>query len=292
MASLFTIAILSMASTVSTMTKYVENERIAGERRMDALYSKKTETLCPGYSNKGMSLCVRQYIKNYKIETASAYTSLTNFVQITANQDRNAKIYDALTAQLISFETLILLQEQLKKENMLCGSLRPSGIQHLLEIKQICASEEEQFRKQQEKNKKYIQDRLVEIKGRALASLPPNARGWHNDKTKELQLLLKNNFEKKFYTEQEYKISAKDIVNQHKTTIKTSCEKLDIRYKALFNQQNPCEVTFSALLMSCVGLKDLRHPASMKDKELAELVQQPLSCFYGKVQEYLTERKL
>ncbi len=272
------------------MTKYVESERIAGERRMDALYSKKTETLCPGYTNKGMSLCVRQYIKNYKIETASAFSSLTNFIQITANQDRNAKIYDAVTAQLISFETLILLQDQLKKENMLCGSLRPSGAQHLLEVKQICASEEEQFRKQQQKNKKYIQRRLVDIQPRAVASAPNESTKWQNDKLRELQGSLKKQFERKFYTEQEYKISAKDIVNQHKTTIKTSCEKLDNRYKALFNQQNPCELTFSTLLLSCVGIKDLRHPASLKQKEMNDLVQQPLPCFYGKVQEYLVRR--
>lgn len=284
------IAIVSWSSTVSTMTKYVENERIAGERRMDALYSKKTETLCPGYSNKGMSLCVRQYIKNYKIETASAYASLTNFIQITANQDRNAKIYDATTALLISFESLTLLQDQLKKENMLCGSLRPSGAQHLLEVKQICASEEEQFRKQQEKNKKYIQDRLVEITSRTVASESPQAKMWRSAKTKELLASLSSQFDKKFYSEKEYKISAKDIVNQHKTTIQTSCEKLDNRYKALFNQQNPCEVTFSTLLLSCVSMKNMRHPASLKEKEMVDLVQQPLPCFYNKVQEYLVSR--
>lgn len=272
------------------MTKYVENERIAGERRMDALYSKKTETLCPGYTNKGMSLCVRQYIKNYKVETASAYTSLTNFIQITANQDRNAKIYDAVTAQMISFETLILLQDQLKKENMLCGSLRPSGAQHLLEVKQICASEEEQFRKQQQKNKKYIQTRLAEIQARSVASEPTPVAKWRAEKLTELHGLLKTQFEKKFYTEQEYKISAKDIVSQHKTTIKISCEKLDERYKSLFNQQNPCEVTFSTLLLSCVNIPKPRHPASLKQKEMNELVQQPLPCFYGKVQEYLVNR--
>jgi hypothetical protein len=275
------------SSTVSIMTRYVEAERVAGERRMEALFAKKTEILCPGYTQKGMSLCVRQYIKNYKVETASSYSALTNFIQIAANQDRNAKIYDASTAQLISFETLVNLQEQLKKENMICQRLKPSGPQHLLEVKQICAAEEEQFRALQETNKKYIQKKLEEVSASVAKETQFGPKAWKIQKQKEISRAIEVSFAKTFFNESQYKITDQDILRQNQTAIKVSCENLDAQYKNQFNQQNPCELKFSQLMLSCVSVKEPRHPASLKPKELLNLIQSPLPCFYGKVQEFI-----
>ncbi len=258
---------------------------------MEALFAKKTEILCPGYTQKGMSLCVRQYIKNYKVETASSYAALTNFIQITANQDRNAKIYDAPTAQLISFETMVSLQEQLKKENMICERLRPSGPQHLLEVKQVCASEEEQFRSLQEKNKKYIQKKLVEVAAAVSQESQMGPKAWKIQKQKEISRAIEVSFGKTFFNESQYKITDQDILRQNQTTIKVSCENLDARYKSQFNQQNPCELKFSQLMLSCVSVKATRHPSSLQPKELIDLIQNPLPCFYGKVQEFIGQAR-
>lgn len=280
---------LLQGSTVSIMTRSVENERIAGERRMDALFGKKTDVLCPGFSQKGMSLCVRQYIKNYKIETATGYSALSTFITIAANQDRNAKIYDATTAQILAMETLVLLQEQLKKENMICGTLRPSGPQNLLEIKQICAQEESQFRKLQEKNKKYIEKKLAEI---------INSKGndknqkWVDAKKAEIYVAARKAFNKTFFNETEYKITENDILDQNKQTVKISCDKLEPKYKIRFSAQNPCEQAFARLLLSCVELPSPREPASIKNKEMMEMVQKPLPCFYNKMQQYLSSEDL
>lgn len=276
---------LTQASTVSIMTRSVENERIAGERRMDALFAKKIDVLCPGFSQKGMSLCVRQYIKNYKIETATGYAALSTFIAIAANQDRNAKIYDATTAQILAMETLVLLQEQLKKENMICGTLKPSGPQNLLEIKQVCAQEEVQFRKLQEKNKKYIEKKLAEII--ATKGNEKNQK-WIDAKKAEIYVSSRKAFHKTFFDEAEYKITENDIVEQHKQTLKTSCEKLEPKYKNRFSTQNTCEQTFSRLMLSCVEISSPRDPASIKNKEMMEMVQKPLPCFYNKMQQYLS----
>lgn len=276
---------LLQASTVSIMTRSVENERIAGERRMDALFAKKTDVLCPGFSQKGMSLCVRQYIKNYKIETATGYSALSTFITIAANQDRNARIYDETTAQILAMETLVLLQDQLKKENMICGTLKPSGPQNLLEIKQICAQEEQQFRKMQEKNKKFIEKKLAEI---IAAKGNDKNKKWIDAKKAEIYVSARKVFQKTFFTESEYKITEKDIIDQHKQTLKISCDKLEPKYKSQFTTQNTCEQVFSRLLLSCIEMTSPRDPASIKNKEMMEMVQKPLPCFYNKMQQYLS----
>ena len=276
---------LAQASTVSIMTRFVENERVAGERRMDALFGKKTDVLCPGFSQKGMSLCVRQYIKNSKIETATGYSALSTFITIAANQDRNAKIYDASTAQILETETLVLLQEQLKKENMICGTLKPSGPQNLLEIKQICAQEEQQFRRLQAKNKKYIEKRLLEIVANKTSD---KNQKWVEAKKAEIYVSSRKAFDKIFFSEGEYKITENDILEQHKQTLKISCDKLEPKYKNQFSGKNSCEQTFSKLLLSCLQMSSPRDPASIKNKEIMELVQKPLPCFYNKMQQYLS----
>lgn len=291
MSYLFTILVsfVSLASTVSIMAKYVDSERVAGERRMEALFSKKTEALCPGSNQKGMSLCVRQYIKNYKVETAISYSSLTNFIQIAANQDRNAKIYDSSTAQLLAFETMLQLQDQLKKENLICNKLEPSGLQNLLEVKQVCAAEEEQLRTQQEKNKKYIQKKLLEIHAEALAEKDIKIKNWKFSKYKDIQAMTERAFAKVLFEESQYQITTQDILKQHMTTIKTSCENLDSQYKTRFNVQNPCELRFSQMMLACLPQLKSRNPANIKMQEMTDFIQKPLPCYYGKVQEFLSQ---
>lgn len=288
---LFFIIFLSKASTVSIMATYVDKERIAGERRMDALFAKKTEILCPGYNQKGMSLCVRQYIKNEKIETSSSFIALSHLVSVAGTQDRNAKIYDEASAQVIGLETLVVLQEQLKRENMICAKLQPSGAQNLLEVKQVCEQEEKQFLSQQEKNKKYIQKQIKELTAKLENQKQPKIKQWLLQKIADLEKSTSSKFNKSFFTEDERKITAKDILHQHRLTIQTSCDKLEPQYKSRFNKQNPCELMFSQLFLSCIDLPAPRSPASLKDKEIVELVQKPLPCFYPKMQEYLTSNE-
>jgi hypothetical protein len=287
---LFTIFFTS-ASTISIMATYVDKERIAGERRMDALFAKKTEILCPGYNQKGMSLCVRQYIKNEKIETSSSYIALSHLVSVAGIQDRNAKIYDEASAQMIGLETLVVLQEQLKRENMVCAKLQPSGARNLLEVKQVCEQEEKQFLSQQEKNKRYIQKQIAELMAKLQDYNQPKIKQWLLQKKVDVEKAASSQFDKSFFSEDERKITAKDILHQHRLTLQTSCDKLEPQYKARFNKQNPCELMFSQLLLSCIDMSAPRSPASLKEKEIVELVQKPLPCFYSKMQEYLTSNE-
>jgi hypothetical protein len=279
---------LASASTISIMATYVDKERVAGERRMDALFAKKTEILCPGYNQKGMSLCVRQYIKNEKIETASSYIALSHLVSVAGTQDSNAKIYDEASAQMIGLETLVVLQEQLKRDNMVCAKLQPSGARNLLEVKQVCEQEEKQFLSQQEKNKRYIQKQIVELMAKLQNYKQPKIKQWLLQKKVDVEKAVNSQFDKSFFSEDERKITAKDILHQHRLTIQTSCDKLEPQYKARFNKQNPCELMFSQLFLSCIDMSAPRSPASLKEKEIVELVQRPLPCFYPKMQEYLT----
>ena len=288
MLSLLFAILLTNASTVSIMVTYVDKERIAGERRMDALFAKKTEILCPGYNQKGMSLCVRQYIKNEKIETSSSYIALSHLISVAGTQDRNAKIYDEASAQMVGMETLVVLQEQLKRENMVCAKLQPSGARNLLEVKQVCEHEEKQFLSQQEKNKKYIQKQTTELITKLQNYKQPKIKKWLLEKKVEVEKAARSQFDKTFFSEDERKITAKDILHQHRLTIQTSCDKLEFQYKARFNKQNPCELAFSQLFLSCIDMPTPRSPASLKEKEIVELVQKPLPCFYPKMQEYLT----
>jgi hypothetical protein len=287
---LFTIFFTS-ASTISIMATYVDKERIAGERRMDALFAKKTEILCPGYNQKGMSLCVRQYIKNEKIETSSSYIALSHLVSVAGIQDRNAKIYDEASAQMIGLETLVVLQEQLKRENMVCAKLQPSGARNLLEVKQVCEQEEKQFLSQQEKNKRYIQKQIAELMAKLQDYNQPKIKQWLLQKKVDVEKAASSQFDKSFFSEDERKITAKDILHQHRLTLQTSCDKLEPQYKARFNKQNPCELMFSQLFLSCIDMSAPRSPASLKEKEIVELVQKPLPCFYSKMQEYLTSNE-
>ncbi len=282
------LLLFANASTVSIMATYVDKERLAGERRMDALFAKKTEILCPGYNQKGMSLCVRQYIQNEKIETSSSYIALSHMVSVAGTQDRNAKIYDEASAQMIGLETLVVLQDQLKRENMICAKLQPSGARNLLEVKQVCEQEEKQFLSQQEKNKKYIQKKTFELVAKLENYKQPKIKQWLLQKKGDVEKATSSQFSKSFFSEDERKITAKDILHQHRLTIQTSCDKLEPQYKARFNKQNPCELMFSQLFLSCIDLPIPRSPASLKEKEIVELVQKPLPCFYPKMQEYLT----
>jgi hypothetical protein len=291
MFNLIFVIFLANASTVSIMATYVDKERVAGERRMDALFAKKIEILCPGYNQKGMSLCVRQYIKNEKIETSSSYIALSHMISVAGTQDRNAKIYDEASAQIIGLETLVVLQEQLMRENMICAKLQPSGARNLLEVKQVCEQEEKQFLSQQEKNKKYIQKQIAELMVKLENYKQPKIKKWLLEKKENLEKATNSEFSKSFFSEDERKITAKDILHQHRLTIQTSCEKLEPQYKARFNKQNPCELMFSQLFLSCIDLPTPRSPASLKEKEIVELIQQPLSCFYPKMQEYLTSNE-
>jgi hypothetical protein len=273
------------------MSEYVDKERVAGERRMDALFTKKTEFLCPGYTQKSMSLCIRQYIKNYKVETASSYFSLSHFIQIAANQDNNAKVFDSVTAQLISFETMTILQENLKKEDLICFKMKPSGPQNLLEIKQVCANEESQFRQYQEKNKNYIKKKLLEIETLMSDADTSSLGVWKKNKHKELAENAERQFDKKFLKESDSKISSEDILAQHKTTIAVSCKNLSSENKMRFSKVNSCEQKLSSILFSCIDAKMPREPASLKEKDIIKMVQEPLPCFYENVQKFLLRRK-
>ncbi|MBY0384849.1 hypothetical protein K2X05_06790, partial [bacterium] len=95
-------------------------------------------------------------------------------------------------------------------------------------------------------------------------------------------------FNKTFFNETEYKITESDIVEQHKQTLKISCDKLEPKYKSQFSEQNTCEQAFSRLLLSCIEMSSPRDPASIKNKEMMEMVQKPLPCFYNKMQQFLS----
>lgn len=238
-----------------------------------------------------MSLCVRQYIKNSKIETSSAYAALTHFVAVSSNQDRNAKIYDEASAMMIEMETLLVLQDQLRKENMVCAKLQPSGARHLLEVKQVCEQEEAQIFSQQAKNKKYIQKQLLTIEGKIKTLNQPSVKLWLTQKKQEVEKSIEEKFNKSFFSEEERRITAKDILQQHKLTLQTSCEKLSPEYKSRFNKQNPCELMFSHIFLSCIDMPSPQNPMGIKDKQITEMVQKPLPCFYSKMQEYLTSQE-
>jgi hypothetical protein len=271
------------------MSDYVDKERVAGERRIEALFSKKTEFLCPGYTQKSMSLCVRQYIQNYKVETASSYFSLSHFIQIAATQDHNAKIFDSVSAQLVSFESLFVLQENLRKENMVCSKLKPTSPQNLLEIKQICASEEKLFSQYQEKNKKYIQKKLSEMLPLLSDADGSTLSVWKKNKVKDLSAKTENEFNKNFFEQRDFKLQADDILAQHQTTIAVSCKNLTNENKKRFNKNKSCEKKFSEILWGCIPRGEPREPANVKEKEIIKMIQEPLPCYYQSVQDYLAK---
>lgn len=281
---IFLFFFIAWGSTVSIMSAFVEKERVAGERRMDALFLKKTEVLCPGYSQKGMSLCVRQYLKTAKIETAMGFNALTNFITIAANQDQNTKICDEETAQLLAVENLMDLQDQLKRENLLCSTLKPQGAQHLLEIKKICFQEAQNLQQAQEKNKKFIMKHIE----KKPTSSKDELQVWKIKKREELKKKMETTFVKTLFKENDYKITPDDIVLQNKVTIASACQKLQSPYKERFSGETQCEEIFSQLLRSCVT-PSLRDPTKVQAKEMSGIIQQPMSCFYTRMQEYLTK---